>query len=140
MRRNPHPNMFMNYTPDPNAPVLRYLLVHPELGVFLGEQEGVRIWSLLDPVGQEFAPTFPTEAEAAGYLSTWRVSPDALPRIKPVAVHLRQVQPNGAAYATRGQCVAAGAPDWDPLHVPAAIAAMGGRGGHPRVNAPGGVA
>lgn len=134
--------MFMNRnnTPDPTSPILRYLLVHPELGVFLGEDNGIRIWSLLDPVGLEEAPTFPTEGEALRYLETWGVAPGALPRVTPVALHLRQVQDNGAAYATRGQCRAAGAPDWNPAHVPAELVAMGGRGGHPRVNAPGGSA
>ena len=43
----------------------RYVLVHPDMGVFVGCALGLAFWSKLDCVGQSHVPVCRTEQEAA---------------------------------------------------------------------------
>ena len=49
----------------------RYLIVHKDDGIFLGECLGLGFCSKLDPGGQTHAVTFESIKECVDYLSTW---------------------------------------------------------------------
>lgn len=86
---------------------VRYALVSAEGdGIYLGNCMGMGFWSLLDPVGQDHAVTFPTVSEALDHVKEW-VTP-----IVVITPALEVADPEG--YATIAECVAAGLPGWDP--------------------------
>jgi hypothetical protein len=60
----------MNLTPIYNAS-RRFVLHHPEAGIYLGNFLGMGFWSHLDPVGQPQAVTFATETEALTHIQSW---------------------------------------------------------------------
>ena len=47
------------------------VITHPEMGVYLGSWIGLGFWSLLDPVGQQEAVTFPDETDASAHIASW---------------------------------------------------------------------
>lgn len=100
--------------------VTRFVLYHFEWGIFLGECLGMGFWSLLDPVGQPAACTWATEADALAWCQK-HADHSAQAQVRPVAVPVREVQDNGAAYASVAVCVAAGLPGWDPNWSPEAL-------------------
>lgn len=79
-----------------------YVLVSAEWGVFLGEALGFRFWSRADPVGQDSAPTWPSEEFAACFET---VLDDV------TALAVETLDPD---YASVAEVVAAGGPEWDP--------------------------
>lgn len=50
---------------------MRFVLTHPEMGVYLGNCLGLGFWTLLDTVGQPEAVTFPSIAEAEMHIRSW---------------------------------------------------------------------
>lgn len=54
----------------------RYVITHPEMGVYLGNAMGMGFWTKLDSVGQEFAVTFPGVDDARAHVSEWENNRD----------------------------------------------------------------
>ena len=84
---------------------MRYVLYNDELGIYLGSCLGLGFWSKLDPVGQDSAVTFPSEASCAAHMESWDRSVDGCIL---VAVNAEDT------YASVEQCVEAGLPGWNP--------------------------
>ena len=84
---------------------MRFVIYHPERGIFLGEAMGLGFWSKLDPVGQTHAVTF--ESEGIGRFAVGRFSPDDQTECVLVPVT------TGNSYALSNECAAAGLPGWD---------------------------
>lgn len=82
----------------------RYILNHPELGVFVGECLGLVFWSQLDAVGQSEVVTFPDESSARYELKMMYPTDSS-------AAEVIKVETD-TPYATEAQCVAAGAKPW----------------------------
>lgn len=80
------------------------LIVHPELGVYIGSAMGMGFWSKLDPVGQPVAVTFPSEADARAFTESWG---DVLHGLS-----FLPVVPDMGEYASIAACIAAGAEGW----------------------------
>lgn len=76
------------------------VIVHDEMGVYLGSCMGLGFWTLLDPAGQPSACTFESEAQARAHVATWdeQNDPDAY----------RYVPAGGDRFATIPQLEAAG--------------------------------
>ena len=94
---------------------MRYVLVHDEMGVYLGSCFGMGFWSKLDPIGQPCAITFPSEEVATRVWASWDHSPAGCRTIA--------VEASDGEYATIDDCVRAGLPAWDPEGGPAEIIA-----------------
>jgi hypothetical protein len=93
-----------------------YVIYHEEIGIYLGECLGLMFWSKLDSVGQEAAPTWPTEEEALEFVKQYRDNlrnPDLYPleAFKIVGVQATEVPEQ---YASIEDCVRVGLPSWDP--------------------------
>lgn len=84
----------------------KFVIAHPEDGIFLGEFWGLGFWSKLDRAGQEHAPAFDREEEARAFVASWstRGDPDLYSFH---AVGLGET----AEYATVEQLVEAGLED-----------------------------
>jgi len=63
-------------------------------------------WSLLDPVGQEFAVTFDDEQTARDHVLSWDDPVDEL--------QFLNVETDQDGFASIDECVAAGCERWDP--------------------------
>lgn len=85
----------------------RFVLYHPELGVYLGNALGLGFWSALDPGGQGAAVTFPDEDAALVHAAAW-AHPVVGLQVRPVLVEA------GCGYATVEECMLAGLPGWEP--------------------------
>ena len=57
----------------------RVVIVHEELGIFVGKSMGFAFWSNLDTGGQWCCATFDDEADAREFVKTWepKQDPDA---------------------------------------------------------------
>ena len=88
--------------------VTRFVIVHPEWGIFVGTQMGGAFWTNMHPAGMDHVVTFASPGEAAGYLKTWEPNPP--PGLKAVSVEVDEDEP----HATIQQCVDAGLDAWDP--------------------------
>lgn len=88
--------------------MIRYLLTHPQYGVFLGVMLGFGFWSGEDPCGQDHAVTFESEVEAQEMAESH--PPDFRGKCSIVPVELE----DGKFYATMDQCISVGIPAWDP--------------------------
>ena len=82
-----------------------FVLVHPEMGVYLGSCMGLGFWSKLDPAGQSCAPTFASKLEAEDYMATWDGG-------RPDGIDFALVTPDDGTYASIAACSAAGLPSW----------------------------
>lgn len=102
--------------------VVRYLLTHPEHGIFLGTCAGLGFWSAVDPAGQDEAPTFPTEATIQAHLDSWDEPPVGPERLRykahEVIIPRSRINKDGSAYATLADVREAGLEPWDPAHDP----------------------
>lgn len=49
----------------------RYIIKHPDAGIFLGDLLGLSLWSNLDSNGLTAAPTFPTREAAHQFMASW---------------------------------------------------------------------
>lgn len=85
----------------------RYLLHHPEMGVYLGAALGLGFWSKLDSVGQDSAVVFDTVEQAEAHSRSWTSTPKG---IEVLPVHVCR----GSTYASIEECVAAGSERWTP--------------------------
>lgn len=83
---------------------MRYLLVHPEYGIYLGNCLGLGFWSKVDPVGQPAAVTFQTEADAEAHMDDW-----GTPRPEGYYLHPIDTEQD---YAIVTQCILAGLDGW----------------------------
>lgn len=87
------------------------VLVHPEMGIYLGCCMGLGFWSNLDPAGQNAAVCFKDEKMAREYMETWDKG-------APANVTFVGVTPDefdgSARYASVQACVRAGLPGWSP--------------------------
>lgn len=52
------------------------VIVHEEMGIYLGHSLGLGFWSKLDAVGQEAACTFENEKDAAVRIRSWVANND----------------------------------------------------------------
>lgn len=84
----------------------RYLAVHPEAGIFLGECMGMGFWTKCDPAGLDLAVTFASPEDLQVYINMWN---DQLPGVEAARVITKD-----AVYATIAECVEAGCEPWDP--------------------------
>jgi len=49
----------------------RIVIVHNEMGIFVGAAVGFAFWSMLDPGGQHQAVTFDDEEDARDFVKEW---------------------------------------------------------------------
>lgn len=84
----------------------RFIVIDAEAGVFIGVAMGFAFWSKWDPVGQSFAPSFPTRDAALVFCGTIMQACD----LKPSPMECEVADEEG--YATIDECVKAGAPRW----------------------------
>lgn len=84
---------------------MAYVIYSEIEGIFIGSCIGLAFWSKLDPVDQPAAITFPSEACAEQFMSTWAGG-------RPDGVSLVTVEPDQGEYATIEVCVGAGLPGW----------------------------
>jgi len=80
----------------------RYVIVHPEMGVYLGSCLGMGFWSCLDCVGQDRACTAESIEDARTHVASWEESNDP-DEYQYVPVEL----PIGATWATARDLTAA---------------------------------
>lgn len=96
-----------------------FVLVHDEMGIYIGSGLGMGFWSKLDPVGQPCAVTFPSPEAAMEFAATWD---SQLQNLKTVEVDID----DGDHYATRESCKRAGLETWtldtDDVSAPAKAA------------------
>lgn len=95
----------------------RFVIVHPEMGVYLGSAIGFGFWSKCDPVGQTAAVTFPNRVMADDAMKAWDSGRPDGATIWPVLADQRSTDglgDDGVVYASVAACVAAGLPSWDP--------------------------
>lgn len=83
---------------------LRLLLVHPEMGVYLGSCMGLGFWSKLDPVGQVVAVTFESEKVVREVIDSWD-SPIEKWCTVPVVADVGH-------YASQTSCIQSGVESW----------------------------
>jgi len=83
------------------------VIVHPEMGVYLGSCLGLGFWSKLDPVGQAAAATFDSVEDAETFMGAWESG-------RPAGVTFTEVVPDLGTHASPEACVAAGLDRWDP--------------------------
>lgn len=86
---------------------MAFVIVHPEMGVYLGSWIGMGFWSKLDPVGQPSAITFDTPDEAEAHMATWGSG-------RPEKATLAAVDADEGRYASIRACVKAGLEPWNP--------------------------
>lgn len=100
------------------SPRRGFALVHATDGVFLGTAMGLAFWSNLDPVGQEAAVLFPSEQEAAEFVSTWTLGGMTEQQKASFLGALRVYEVEADAFngtaASIAACAKAGLPAWDP--------------------------
>lgn len=53
------------------AAVQRVVIVHDEMGVFVGAAMGFAFWSMMDTAGQHTAVTFEGETDAREFVAEW---------------------------------------------------------------------
>lgn len=58
---------------------MRFVMVHYDFGVYLGNCMGLGFFSMLDTAGQSTAVTFDTVDEIKAHVNSWEVSPEGLP-------------------------------------------------------------
>lgn len=92
----------------------RWILIHAEMGIFLGSGMGLGFWSKLDAVGQEEAVTFESLPAAAKALSDWSGAEDTPAEIQTVTFTEPSIQPDGAVFMTIADAVRNGLPAWKP--------------------------
>lgn len=88
----------------------RLVIVHPEMGIYLGNFMGLGFWSKLDPVGQPSAITFATESEAKEHMEEALGVP--LPTFAYHEVEADEYVRHGLWFASITACVKAGLPGW----------------------------
>lgn len=88
---------------------MRYLIIHPQDGIYLGNCLGFGFFTKLDPVGQDAAVTFETQTDAEEHILSWN---EPLPGCNVVSINIDHM------YATISECVAAGFEAWDPNGYP----------------------
>lgn len=82
-----------------------YVIVEPEMGIYLGGCMGLGFWTKLDPAGQPSAVTFTSQKEAEDHMATWDSG-------RPEKATLHPVQPDDGEYASVQACVNAGLEGW----------------------------
>jgi len=85
------------------------VITDAEMGIYLGGAMGLGFWSILDPVGQPSAVTFPSEDEAEQFMASW--DSGRPPGAVLVAVYPDDIDGN-TYYASIDACVAAGLKGW----------------------------
>ena len=86
---------------------IKFLIMHPDHGIFLGSAMGLAFWSNLESAGQNRAVVLDSEDAAREFIGSWDEVPDG------IELHDVMVD-DDARYATIDQCVAAGLDVWDP--------------------------
>ena len=99
----------MNIAPAYDSNV-RYVLVHPDAGIYVGNCLGLGFWSKVDPVGQPEAVTFASQTEAHEHIQSWDGDDGAFNS----SITIEPVDTAGSQYASIPQIEAAGLPAWDP--------------------------
>ena len=85
----------------------RYLLMHPEWGIFIGTFLGMGLWSKLDCLGQAYAVTFSSATEALEWAQ------DSCP-VECKKMFTTYLTTKEKSHATIAEIVAAGLEGWDP--------------------------
>jgi hypothetical protein len=89
---------------------MSFVIVDPEMGIYIGNCLGMGFWTKLDPVGQPSVVTFESTQEAEDFMSTWEGG-------RPLGAKLHQVQPDDGIYASIQACVNAGLEGWIDDHM-----------------------
>lgn len=84
----------------------RYVITHPDQGIYLGCFMGLGFWSKLDAAGQDSAATFESIEQAKEHISSWDMNNDTDQYM------FIQVTSSSPLYATISECVNAGLPAW----------------------------
>lgn len=50
---------------------MKYVITHPELGIYVGHAMGLGFWSMLDAAGQDTAVVFDSIDEAMLHVGSW---------------------------------------------------------------------
>jgi len=93
----------------------RYVITHPEWGIYLGECMGLGFWSKLDSCGQPAAVTFETMSDAEVVMSSWDSG-------RPAEAGTAPVVADDGEYASIAACVRAGLDGWLDQYTPVANA------------------
>lgn len=78
------------------------VIVHPEMGIYLGTGFGLGFFSLLDCAGQEYAASFDNADQAREHIASWESNND------PTAYRFVEVECEEEFYATIEELEAAG--------------------------------
>ena len=95
-------------------PMERWILVHKEMGIFLGSCMGMGFWSKLDAAGQEEAVTFDSFMAAAKAISEWGGEQEDPVEVQTVFLEEPSLQSDGAVFMTIADAVRNGLPEWLP--------------------------
>ncbi|MBY0466254.1 MAG: hypothetical protein K2W33_15055 [Burkholderiales bacterium] len=99
----------------------RVVIVHPEMGIYLGSCMGMGFWSKLDPVGQPSAVTFANPEEAQAHMQGWDCGPQEGASCHAVIADQIDGQgPYAAHFASIQACVQAGLEGWTDAFTPVA--------------------
>jgi len=55
---------------------MKYVITHPERGIYVGNAMGLGFWSLWDAAGQDCAVVFDTERDARDHVASWESGGD----------------------------------------------------------------
>jgi hypothetical protein len=97
----------------------RFILCHPEHGVYLGSCMGLGFWSKLDPAGQDCAPTFETQDLAMEYVDSWDLAGMSKEERKTFISSMTCVAVDAdidnGTWASMSACIKAGMEPWADL-------------------------
>lgn len=83
------------------------------LGVYLGTNHGVGLWSGIDSCAQDCAPVFATAQDAYNHIHQVQSErPGAMPFDVVVTNVVPDIEYNGKPYASPAACMSAGLPGW----------------------------
>ena len=87
-------------------PFTRFVIVHPEWGIYLGSCVGLGFWSQLDPVGQTHAVTFESIEEARTHIMSWDENNN------PKLYKFVKVESAEESFISVDECIKEGLPGW----------------------------
>ena len=85
----------------------RFIIYDKEWGIYLGHCIGMGFWSLLDPVGQEYAVCFDSIEEAQKHVSSWEENNDINKYTYP------EIDSEEDLYVSMDNCIKVGLPKWE---------------------------
>ena len=84
---------------------IRFVIHHPQMGIYLGNALGLGFWTKIDTVGQDSAVTFESTKQAEEHMATWDQG-------RPTEATIQQFCADKGYYASASACAAAGLEPW----------------------------